>query len=789
MKTLLFTIFSFVFISFGSAQEIRGQVTDRSDSSTLPYVNIVLYDLGGEAKELVVTEEDGTYRLSVNSEERSVLEISSIGYVTLRDTLSVSRDTTINYILSSSSYEIDEITVTARRPTITHTAGKTVVSLANTLVGNQNLSSLLKQVPGLIVSRNGVKVGGVQNATILINGQTTRYMDVSSLLQDFPAENIKSIEIIKQADASFEASGTGPILNIVLKRNNLKGTHGSVSAAFGIDNNEEYNAGVSLYSYHNSLNVEGSLNYSKTSFIENLDIMRSFIGVGYNQINTLPIEPATINARFGTDYYIDDHHKIGVSLAGYQRTNDYFANNLIEITSSSTPTGSTSLLSTRRKTHEERSYWRVNPYYEYTWDPDSDGYLRVNLRYLDYRTNDDYYFLNQPESTIPDYQNQQTLQKGVTHLYNIRLDYMNPLSQQSELKLGGRYDRTDRDNQVKISEENDGGTLIPLPEKSDDFIIDEDIYAAYGQYSYNTEKWELSSGLRWENSRAKGYSVTLDSTQTLRISKLFPNVSGTYNISDKIALNSSYAYRINRPSFGSLNPFSINYDPLTQDSGNPRLQPEFAHNAALRVLYESQPAFEFTYISKKDPIYQDIIQDGASGNIQRKYINIDSEETMSFQFGVPLFMIPHVEGGGSFTVNYQKFNNDQPDSQFEHTAWSWVWGHQITFELPLELRLENYFYYVSGGLEDALKIEPVYNTGFELSRTFLEDKLQLSFRWNDVIRRKSMLHFADTSIDGRVDSYESFGWWQISARYKFGKKSYKKNKKSNLQDSGLDRLD
>ena len=121
--------------------------------------------------------------------------------------------------------------------------------------------------------------------------------------------------------------------------------------------------------------------------------------------------------------------------------------------------------------------------------------------------------------------------------------------------------------------------------------------------------------------------------------------------------------------------------------------------------------------------------------------------------------------------------------------WSWMWTHQITVDLPWNVEFSNYFYYGSGRLEDVLELDWFANTGISLRKSFLEnDALTAVFSWDDIIQRRNVLTMADESINGMIESYNSFGYWRVALKYRFGQKSFKKNRKKALKDSGVERV-
>jgi outer membrane receptor protein involved in Fe transport len=60
--------------------------------------------------------------------------------------------------------------------------------------------------------------------------------------------------------------------------------------------------------------------------------------------------------------------------------------------------------------------------------------------------------------------------------------------------------------------------------------------------------------------------------------KLVPSITLTHKLDETQSLKLSYTYRIQRPDYGSLNPFYNISDPHNISVGNPNLKPEIGHN-------------------------------------------------------------------------------------------------------------------------------------------------------------------------------------------------------------------
>jgi hypothetical protein len=80
-------------------------------------------------------------------------------------------------------------------------------------------------------------------------------------------------------------------------------------------------------------------------------------------------------------------------------------------------------------------------------------------------------------------------------------------------------------------------------DRSNHFVYEENINAAYAIFSKTIKKWNLIAGLRLENTNAKGHQIRNDSSFSRHYTNLFPNLGAGYEINDKNQFNFSYSRR------------------------------------------------------------------------------------------------------------------------------------------------------------------------------------------------------------------------------------------------------
>ena len=119
---------------------------------------------------------------------------------------------------------------------------------------------ILDAIPSINVDVEGnVSLRGSENVRILVDGKPSGLIGIGDTdgLKSLPAGMIEKVEIVTNASARYEASGTSGIINIVLKKDRKKGINGSVDLSGGYPLN--YGAGLNLNVRRKAINY--FLNY------------------------------------------------------------------------------------------------------------------------------------------------------------------------------------------------------------------------------------------------------------------------------------------------------------------------------------------------------------------------------------------------------------------------------------------------------------------------------------------------------------------------------------------------
>lgn len=787
-KTLAY-LFLLLSTTLSFSQNISGIIKE-NNNRPLEFANVVLYNaISKEVVTGVISDEKGVYMFSDVLKGRYYIEVSTLGFKTKKsEAFELVDHKKIDFILEEETQLLNEVVVKSKRPVIKQTAEKLVVDLEKSEMINSNLKDVIKRVPGIVVTNNGINFAGRSDVRILINGKTTSYMDITTLLQDLPADNIAKVELIEQPGAEFDAEGSGPLINIILKKNVRLGTHGSINAWVGEDEGFEHGSGFSIASYKNKLNWQASIGQSSPTWRDDLFITRKVINPNtleettYDQATIEPYDPKSFRAGGSLDYYINDKHSIGFGM----RYNNSSSNRVSKSSTAIISVNTNDMLLSENSFDRDRNTISVNPYYEFKSDAHK---LVADFNYVNF-TNDNIDNVYAVAGNTVPITNQRYLQDGEFTIKTYKIDYSRIFSDDLTWSFGSKYAMVNTDSDLRsYSQNSTTGHFDFQADNSNRFLIDETIFAVYSKINANFGKWSFSGGLRFEDSDTEGVSTNANDSRTRKISKLFPSASISRKINKNLGANIAYSYRIRRPSYNSLNSFVQFYDPLTSEVGNPNLKPSFTNNYQFNLTFDGQPFFTVAYSETKDDLFLFISQDDVTAQVSRSTINLSERRNWNFRLFGPLDFIKGVEGFTGFIVDYNTFQSNDLTPQLKLSKWNYGWYTQASYELPWKINAEMSSYFGSGALEGQIDVGWIGNLDFSFGKKFLEDKLKVNLGINKVLNRGFVGTVNYNNINAAIESNGSRQNVQLRVAYSFGSKFGKKKSNRNASREEENRID
>ncbi|TVR87228.1 MAG: TonB-dependent receptor [Saprospirales bacterium] len=249
-----------------SASEITGQVIDVNSGEPVDFSSVaVLLKTDSSLITGVTTDLEGKFDLSISANEDYLLRISYLGYQTLYLTVTAAPEgVDLGEIeLVEAAENLAEISVEAAALMFRSEIDKRTYDVENTIAADGGTAiQLLQTLPSIQVDEEGqINLRGSSNLLIYINGRPTNLTsdDTESILEQYPANAIKSVEVITNPAARFDAEGVGGIINIILNESELYGLNGQINVGAGTGN--KLNTGLNLNYRSNGWNFSLGYNF------------------------------------------------------------------------------------------------------------------------------------------------------------------------------------------------------------------------------------------------------------------------------------------------------------------------------------------------------------------------------------------------------------------------------------------------------------------------------------------------------------------------------------------------
>lgn len=180
--------------------------------------------------------------------------------------------------------QLQEVTVTAKKPFIQKLQDRIVVNVENSIVSaGSSAIDVLERSPGINIDQNDIiSLRGRTGVTIYIDGKRTALTgaDLANYLRGLPSSAIERIDIITNPSSKYDAAGNSGIIDIRFKKDQRLGVNGTVTAAYGQGIYPKANAGTTFNYRNKKLNVFGNYNYAYRLNLNHLILDRSFFTNG-----------------------------------------------------------------------------------------------------------------------------------------------------------------------------------------------------------------------------------------------------------------------------------------------------------------------------------------------------------------------------------------------------------------------------------------------------------------------------------------------------------------------------
>lgn len=543
-------------------------------------------------------------------------------------------------IVETSINALDEIVIVKKKVLYTQKSDRMVFNVENSIVSEGGTAlDVLSRAPGVVVSQDGeLSIRGQQGVGVMINGKLTQLSqkELANYLKSTTSSNIKQIEVITNPSSKYDATGKAGMINIILKKPTAGGLKGTAFTSYARGRKNRTNSGVNLSYNKDKFGVYGNYSYTfrgeeerkKFEQIQYTDNTRQQIATKNFQYSNTDEPLTSNNFKIGTQYEVSPKTNLEVYVDAKIGRYENMAN------------GRNTLLNAMDQMqfdaftyNDSKEKWN-----DYTYA--FSGVHKFNTEgknmSFDFEYETSKFRSNQFQSASnvdPSVANTINDRRGFIpsqlKVFTGKVDFVNPLKEKQTLEWGFKGSIKNNEN-PSVYEYNQNNEWIVDVNSTNHFEYKEQIYAAYANYKYQLDKFNIQGGLRTEYTDITILQKTLNQEHKNDYLKWFPSISMKYELSTNNSFHASYSKRINRPSQFDLNPFRFYDDSFNYSEGNPNLVPEITH--AAEVGYAWKSAFMASvYFSKTKDIFTEVyVYNPENNTTVTSQINVNK----SFNYGV-----------------------------------------------------------------------------------------------------------------------------------------------------------
>ena len=579
----------------GFAQTLKGRVQN-STGAGLPFVSVGLLNRDSSLAKATATDEQGQFVFEKVKAGYYLLTATAIGYQKNHSAVFEADGPVPVLVLQETSTQLIEIQVVTKRPFIEQQLDRTVVNVANSIVGSGSTAlEVLTKAPGITVDfqREAIELRGKEGVVVQIDGKQSYLSgaDLVNMLRAMSSDNIDKIEIITNPSAKFDAAGNAGIINIRLKKNVNLGTNGLLSLAAGSGQHYRTRSGLQLNHRTEKLNVFGNYSANKGGNFWDLTLtrdqpdgnLRNYI----DQHTHLVFDDFGQNAKAGLDYSPNKNTTIGAVWTGFWTKHD--EDGYADFDARRAPNESIYLQTSTQKIFYNNSQNQLfNFNFQHNFKNKSQLSADVDFGRFSRNTKN-----NLATTALILLQNAQ---KPIESLINetstsidiqtFKADYSVAISKTWKMEAGIKHADVNSINDIAL-QTGDKDKLVLNPDLSSHFEYREQVNAGYVNLSGNIKSADVQAGLRAEHTHSVGSLSVPNETKIRDYLNWFPSFFISKPISAKQTLLFSYSYRIDRPNYQKLNPARGFVDLYAYSQGNIGLLPQYTHAVELRYALKS----------------------------------------------------------------------------------------------------------------------------------------------------------------------------------------------------------
>lgn len=718
------------------AQQLSGKVIDSINGQALEFAAMALLKAGTTTiLTTTMTDRDGKFKFSMQDSVVG-LHVQLIGYAPkmLENILVREHNTSLIIGLVPTVTNLETITVTSERSTLEFQMDKKVYHMGKDIQAKgRDALEQLNQIPSVYVNPLGtISLRGNTSIRILINGKPSAITSGNGLAQ-ISAESIEKIEVITNPSAEYDAQGAAGIINIVLKKDQKYGWGSSMTIFGGVPANN--GVGWNSNFKRKNFNLFSDIRYFHQAYDGDRQMRRT------NFSNLQPssfIEQAIFRARsfkrltayVGSDVYFNDKNTLTLSyyfIGGNNSDSVQYTTQYTQLLPDSLGRSfTTELYHEPQRSHQ----FELNFVKQFT-QPQQQ--LKLVAQYILWNDDENTQILERSQE-FNQWKNNYTNSRDVesSDEWLLHGDFTLPISKVGKVSLGLKSEFRNIKSDYIVWDQ--GLQVDSFTNKLD---YTELINGAYFQFSGTFSKWQIQAGLRTEYFNTGSNDRRGEFNIEKKYFNAFPSIHITYTWNSSVDFQCSYSKRIDRPTFGQLNPFGTIADRRNIRIGNPDLNPMYIDVAELGWIIRTKSSFTINpsiYYQYIHNLFERLVTRNSAGTLVEKPVNIGNEH----RYGMELNLSKALKPWWNASVDLNAYGFQQ---QGVVTNSDFTWTARVQSRVKKKgWTLQNTFIYTGAKNTGIFLQRPVFTADVAVSKDLWKEAGNLTLK-------------AENVFDSRIFSY------------------------------------
>jgi iron complex outermembrane recepter protein len=777
---LIFLISSIVFSFTIQAQEVPVTIkiiTQKKEP--VGYASVTVRNRTDSTMSITkVADSTGVALFHLARNNQYTVAISSVNYQPIEKGILVTDNkSSFSFTAEPIGKTLETAVVTSKKPLMKMEDDKLIVDPANLVEASTSGYEVLEKTPGLFVDQDGnIYISSMTPATVQINGRDMKMSaaDMATLLKNLPPNSISKIEIVRTPSARYEASSSGGVVNVVLKKGVKIGLTGSVNGGFQQGTYGNQFVGLSLNNNTGKKSSYLNINTGRRNSYELLVTDRIFaIDSVLGQRAWTKYPSANIHSSFGVTWELGKKWELVYD--GTFTYNDY--DNRSENRNRIQKISTAELLSNSFNTVSNDGHsFSAGTGFESKYKIDSLGSEWTNdIFFTHSRGESEQLFATDYSAPVTGRSSGDGTAKNRRNYFTARTDLKLKMKAKFTFEAGLQSTLHQFRNATNYFRETNG-SRVKDNSRTNTFRSSSNINSLYLQGAKTLGKdFVIKFGMRLENTNITGRQfIPGDTSFAIHRTDLFPYIYLSKNLM-KIAgydLRAYLVYRrsISRPSYDQLNPFRRYVDEFLTETGNPSLRPQFTQNYEANISVDERPILAIGVNDTKD-IFTNVIYQSDTSNRQafRTYDNLGKNKEWYFR---GLGALP--PGGRYFFVIGAQYNHNFYEGIYENKPLSfkkgtWTFFTYQTFKVDKRSVITLNGFLRLKGQQQFYELTTFGALNASINRKFFKDKLAVTASISDMFatnKNDFTMNQGSVIASGyRQSDTRRFG---INLRYSFG---------------------